>query len=228
VARAIYHATVPVISAVGHETDVTIADFVADRRAPTPSAAAEIVVAAKEEFSARIARLAGRLRSAALGRIQSKSRRVHVLSGRSSLAGFPGRVAMRGRHVSELTHALARAIRTGLATRERRAGQARRRLESLGYGKRLADLRARLVGASGRLDGAFAKRHHRANAQLRGCAARLEALSPLGVLGRGYAVAWNADRTRVLRSAGDTTEGDRIHVRLAQGELDCEVRGRTT
>ena len=91
----------PVISAVGHETDVTIADFVADLRAPTPSAAAEIVVAAKDEFAARIDRLAERLRGAARARVQRLSRRAHMLSGRHAFAGFPGRIAMRSRDVAE-------------------------------------------------------------------------------------------------------------------------------
>src|SRR5216684_6723843 len=97
VARAIALSPIPVISAVGHESDVTIADFVADLRAPTPSAAAEIVVAAKDEFCSRIDRLRDRLRASTRGRVQSLSRRVHVLSGRPALAGFPGRMAMRGR-----------------------------------------------------------------------------------------------------------------------------------
>src|SRR5215475_13928679 len=85
VARAIAQCPVPVISAVGHESDTTIADFVADRRAPTPSAAAEIVVAAHDEFCSRVDRLQDRLRAAARGRIQGWSRRVHMLSGRSAL-----------------------------------------------------------------------------------------------------------------------------------------------
>src|SRR6478736_4414305 len=111
VARAIAQCPVPVISAVGHETDTTIADFVADRRAPTPSAAAEIVVAAHDEFCSRVDRLQDRLRAAARSRVQGWSRRVHMLSGRSALAGFPARLAMRGRHVSELTHALDGGLR---------------------------------------------------------------------------------------------------------------------
>ena len=90
----------PVISAVGHETDVTIADFVADVRAPTPSAAAELVVAAKDEFCGRIDRLEGRLRAAARARVQGLSRRVHIVDGRPAFAGFRGRVAMRGRHAA--------------------------------------------------------------------------------------------------------------------------------
>jgi exodeoxyribonuclease VII large subunit len=118
VARAIALSPVPVISAVGHETDVTIADFVADLRAPTPSAAAELVVAAKEEFRGRIDRLHDRLSSTALGRVQGLSRRVHVLASRPALAGFPGRVAMRERHASEISHALSRLVRADLGRPE--------------------------------------------------------------------------------------------------------------
>jgi exodeoxyribonuclease VII large subunit len=227
VARAIAQSPVPVISAVGHETDTTIADFVADRRAPTPSAAAEIVVSAHEEFCSRIDRLRGRLRAVAHGRVQNLSRRVHMLSGRPALAGFPGRVAMRGRHTSELTHALARVMRAIAAGHERRVQQLRRRLDNCDLGRRLAGIRTRLVAADGRLGGAVVRRQHRADAVLRGCAARLELLSPLGVLGRGYAVAWSADRTRVLRDATSVSVGDEIHVTLANGEVECEVRSTT-
>src|SRR5216110_2807576 len=110
VARAIARVPVPVISGIGHETDVTIADFVADLRAPTPSAAAELVVSRKDEFFGRIDRLLGRLGAAARARIQRLSRRVHQADSRPSFAGFPGRVAMRGRHAAELSHALARIV----------------------------------------------------------------------------------------------------------------------
>src|SRR5712691_2184438 len=120
VARAIARVPLPVIWAVGHETDVTIADFVADVRAPTPSAAAELVVSAKDEFCGRIDRLHGRLSAAARARVQGLSRRVHIVNGRPSFAGFRGRVAMRGRHAAELSHALGRVVRGLLAARERR------------------------------------------------------------------------------------------------------------
>src|SRR5438128_3227351 len=120
VARAIAASPVPVIAAVGHETDVTIADFVADVRAPTPSAAAELVVARKDEFCGRIDRLEDRLRAAARARVQRLSRRIHMLSGRPAIVGYAGRVAMKGRHAADLTHALARIVRARIATRERR------------------------------------------------------------------------------------------------------------
>jgi exodeoxyribonuclease VII large subunit len=224
VARAISRSPVPVISAVGHETDFTIADFVADLRAPTPSAAAELVVSAKDAFYDRIDRLHDRLRSAERHRIQSLSRRVHVATGRPAFTGFPGRVAMRGRHAAEFSHALVRAARLRLGAGARRLQQLQRQLDAFGVAARLAAVRTRLVAADGRLAGAVARRRHRAEAQLAAAAGRLESLSPLAVLGRGYAVAWNADKTRILRDASTVAAGDRVRVTLSRGELDCDVR----
>ena len=227
VARAIARVPVPVISAVGHETDFTIADFVADLRAPTPSAAAELVVSAKDEFWGRIDRLEGRLRAAVRARVQGLGRRVHVLDSRPAFAGFRGRVAMRGRHAAELSHALARTVRAGLAARERRRQPLERQLSSFDAGRRLASIRTRLVASRGHLDSAIRRRQHRAAARLGNAAGRLDTLSPLSVLGRGYAVAWNENRTRVLRDASAVAPGDRIHVTLSKGEIDCEVRSTT-
>ncbi len=224
VARAIALCPVPVISAVGHETDTTIADFVADLRAPTPSAAAEMVVAATDEFRSRIDRLGGRLRSGASGRLQRLGRHVHALDSRPGFSGFPGRVALRGRDTSELSHGLARLMRARLVSRDRRLRQIRQQLATYDLGRRLEGIRTRLVGADGRLTGAIAGRRHRADAALRGSAARLVALSPLAVLARGYAVCWNADRTTVIRDAVQTAPGDRVRVTLNRGELQCEVK----
>ena len=223
-ARAIALSPVPVISAIGHETDVTIADFVADLRAPTPSAAAEIVVAAKAEFSARIERLSARLRAAAHERVQRLGRRLHLLTGRPAFAGYVGRLANRERFAAELAQALARAGRGHLRDRERQLQQLRRRLDTCDLGRRLAAIRTRLVTADGRVTGAIERRWQRADARLRECAGRLDTLSPLAVLGRGYAVCWNADRTRIVRDASTTLVGERVRVTLARGELHCEVR----
>ena len=213
VARAIAASPVPVISAVGHESDVTIADFVADRRAPTPSAAAEVVVAAKDEFCSRIDRLRDRLRASTRGRIQSLSRRVHVLSGRPALAGVPGRVAMRGRHAAELTHALARVDAGARSPRANAAASSSSDSSTRSIaGRRLAGIRTRLVAdAAGSETAVTARVSHRAQAQLGNVAGRLDTLSPLAVLGRGYAVAWNADRTRRSAGRADTlAPGDTI------------------
>jgi exodeoxyribonuclease VII large subunit len=149
---------------------------------------------------------------------------VHVASGRPALAGFPARVAMRGRLTTELAHELTRLAQAHVAVRDRRVRRLRNQLDACDLGKRLAVIRTRLVSAEGRLGGAVARRRHRADAKLRDWAGRLASLSPLAVLGRGYAVCWNADRTEVIRDARGTAPGDRVVVTLAQGELDCEVR----
>jgi exodeoxyribonuclease VII large subunit len=223
VARAISRVPVPVISAVGHETDVTIADFVADLRAPTPSAAAELVVSAKEEFCGRIDRLQDRLRAAAQARVHRLSRRVHVADSRPVFAGFRGRVAMRGRYAAELSHSLARVLRDGFAARARRLQILERRLATFDVGRRLAAIRTRLVESDGQLLAAARRRQHRAAAQLANTAGRLDSLSPLAVLGRGYAVAWNADKSRVLHDAAAVSPGDTVRVTLSRGEFEAKV-----
>ncbi len=223
VARAIAASPVPVISAVGHEVDVTIADFVADLRAPTPSAAAEMVVAAKDEFCNRIERLSGRLRAAARSNLQRRRNVVHALSSRRGLAAFPARLALRGRHAAELTHHLRGAARALMARRTRDYRSLRQRLEARDLARRLASIRARLTAAEGRLTGAARRTQHRADARFRALAGRLENLSPLAVLGRGYAVCWNEQKTSIIRSAASISTGDTVHVTLAHGEISCKV-----
>ncbi len=223
VARAIAGCPVPTISAVGHETDVTIADFVADVRAPTPSAAAEIVVSRKDDFRAAIDRMSQRLAAAMSGRMRRLELQVRGVEARPGFGGFHGRVALRGRHAAELTHEMRRSMRAALSHRERVYQALRLQLETFDLRRRLGAVRTRLVTVDGRLAAAVARRVHASDGRLRGTAARLESLSPLAVLARGYAVCWNADRTAIIRDASRATPGDRVHVRLHQGELECHV-----
>jgi exodeoxyribonuclease VII large subunit len=223
-ARAIAGCPVPTISAVGHETDVTIADFVADLRAPTPSAAAEMVVARRDDFCARLDQLAHRVNATMLTRLHRCESRLRTLEARSGYTGVRGRLAMRGRHVADLAHALGGAVRARLAARERSYQTMRLSLETFDLRRRLARIRSRLIEADGHLSAATAQTRHRADRQLRSAAARLDALSPLAVLGRGYAVCWNAERTAIIRDAAAVAAGDRVRVTLARGELACEVK----
>jgi exodeoxyribonuclease VII large subunit len=223
VARALARCPVPTISAVGHETDVTIADFVADLRAPTPSAAAEIVVARKDDFCLQIDRLAQRLSTGMQSRLHRGEARVRALEASPGYAGVRGRVALRGRHAAELTHGLRRSVDTRLAWSMRRFQSLRLTLETLDLRRRLGKVRARLFAADNTLATAIAATRHSTEARLRDAVARLESLSPLAVLGRGYAVCWNADRTGIVRDAARVEPGDEVHVRLERGELDCKV-----
>jgi exodeoxyribonuclease VII large subunit len=203
--------------------DVTIADYVADLRAPTPSAAAEMVVAAKQEFCGRIGRLSGRLAAAARASLQRRRATVHVLSSRRGLAAFPARVAMRGRHTGELRHQLGSAVRALLGRRGREYAIFRQRLEARDLARRLGGMRTRLTKARERMIGAADRAQHRADARFRALAGRLENLSPLAVLGRGYAVCWNADKTAIIRRAESVAPGDAVRVTLSSGELSCRV-----
>jgi exodeoxyribonuclease VII large subunit len=211
------------VSAVGHEVDFTIADFVADVRAPTPSAAAEIVISAQEELSARLERQQQRLRGAITHGIDRRRARLHVLVSRRGLAMVPAHVAMRGRHAAELTHQLRRAMTALLSRREREFRALRLRLEACDLRRRLTAIRARLESADARLQVVVRRRQDRAQARLGALAARLDSLSPLAVLGRGYAVCWNADRTAIIRRASSVKPGDRISVVLHEGELECQT-----
>lgn len=226
VARAIIASPVPVISAVGHESDVTIADFVADLRAPTPSAAAEMVIAAKEEFCSRIDRLQHRLDAAMRHGLHTRRAAVQSLTARRGFAGWHARLAMYGRHASELTHQLRRGILAQLGRRERELRVLQPRLEAGDLRRRLAVSRGRLGAADGRLRSAVQRTRERADARFRVLAGRLENLSPLAVLARGYAVCWNADRTAIIRDADQVAPGERFRVTLQRGELRGQVVGR--
>jgi exodeoxyribonuclease VII large subunit len=223
VARAIVASPVPVISAVGHEVDFTIADFAADVRAPTPSAAAEIVVARKEDFCNHIERLSQRLTGAVRSSVARLESRVHLLNRRPGFAGWSARLAMRGRHCADTTHALRHAARSSISRRMRAFQDLRLQLEQYDLRRRLGSVRARLVGVDGMLRAAAVRKHHGAEARLQTSAAHLASLSPLAVLGRGYAVVWDASRTRVIRKASEVKIGHGVRVTLSEGELTCEV-----
>ncbi len=247
VARTVAASTVPVISAVGHETDSTITDFVADVRAPTPSAAAEIVLARKDEMSGRIDTATGRLAAAVQRDVERRRAALHGVESRPGLASWPARLAMRGRHADELTHRLIESVRADLGRRTRRSEALRLRLEALDVGRRMArtgtrvamarerlaramddrrrQWRARVESATARAARATAARNAAGRRRVETTAARLEPLNPLSVLARGYAVCWNAARTTVVRRADDVAVGDAMRVTLHDGALRCEVTG---
>jgi len=222
-ARVIAACPVPIISGIGHETDFTIADFVADLRAPTPSAAAELVVRAKDEFFAHIGRIGERLDAAMHHRLRRMETRLHVLEARPGYAGFEGRIAVRGRHVSELAAALRQRVSQGVAKRGRRHELLRRSLDQFDPRHRLGAVRTQLVARDGRLQAAVRRRVTIAQGRIGALAARIDGLSPLAVLGRGYSVTWDASRTRIIRDASSVSPGDRISVTLERGALEATV-----
>jgi exodeoxyribonuclease VII large subunit len=220
-ARAIVACPVPVISAVGHEIDVTIADFVADVRAATPSNAAEIVVDRADSFTTRIERASQRLML--LMRLAAERRRLTIERADARLRRWPVSVMMRDRDCQEMALRMRHLVTDRLNRRQQRFQTLRRRLERRDVHRVAADLRARIVAADTRLRQLVAARQFDAVARSRELAARLDALSPLAVLGRGYAVCWNDARTSIIRRSSAVQPGDRVRVTLAEGELACRV-----
>ena len=222
VARAIAHSAVPVISAVGHETDVTIADFVADLRAPTPSAAAEMAVATRDELLDRIAASEAKATQGLRYRLAMLERRLRLQGMERASSVLHRRIGRTQQRIDENGYRLRERLRASIEQRER----ARRALD---LRLRRFDMRPRLAADRRRLDGAHAtvlvsvrsQLVHR-RSQWQQLAAKLSQLSPLRILERGYAIV--SHEAGILKDAGAAPAGSRIHVRLAKGELDATVR----
>jgi exodeoxyribonuclease VII large subunit len=221
VARAIAGSSIPVVSAVGHEVDVTIADFAADQRAPTPSAAAEMIVPDREAWLLRTDRLMGRLAQAMKHRLRHRQQTVEHLARRIR---HPGRrlydIAQR---LDELEGRLSNANRVLLRHRMAHLAHLTARLHNrtpLHLLRRLADRHAEL---SGRLQRAANQRLERSAQQLAGLAGQLDAVSPLATLARGYAIVEHFPEGGVVRRYSDAVAGERVSARLSQGRLICRV-----
>ena len=225
VARALAASKVPTISAVGHETDVTIADFVADRRAATPSNAAEIVVEAKEALRAKVDTLQGRLAAALDLRLTRTRARVGALTAHRVFEAERGRLRAQSRAVAELRRRAETALfRQAERARERlfRTGA---RLEQFRWDRQVGERRQRVEAQARRLHDLVAGRVGRGRAALGRAAGKLDSLSPLAVLSRGYALVWDGEG-RLLRSADQAAPGDALRIRLERGHLNATVTSR--
>jgi exodeoxyribonuclease VII large subunit len=222
VARAIVASKVPVISAVGHEVDFTIADFVADLRAPTPSAAAELVVREKQAVVDAVADLGRRLCQAMTGRVDRDRARLVSLATRRVLTDPSRPLRDWERRVDDAGVRLRRAMsarlrdaahRVELGTVGLRRGSPVLRVEA--DRRRFEHLRARLAAETSRAV-------HGGRQHLAGLAGRLDSLSPLGVLARGYSVTRLASG-EIVRSHREARPGAAVTVTLHEGALACRV-----
>ena len=227
VARAIAACRVPVVSAVGHETDFTIADFVADVRAPTPSAAAEIVVLERSEVLGRVERAQQRTLRAIGFRLAQLARRLDRQGVERTTRLLELRVNRMQQRTDELDYSSRTRIARILSLRRERRRALDARLRERDLSVRLAKAGERWRAGSRALGEAVARRLGLAQRRLEPLAGRLEALSPLKVLERGYSIVQTEDG-RVVKRANDAPEGAAIRVRLHEGRLTALVRESRT
>ena len=221
VARAIYHCALPIISAVGHETDVTIADFVADLRAPTPSAAAELVVPDAEDWIVRLASLRRRLHRSIAGSLDDAHETLRWLAGRHHQVRPDRQISQHLLRLDDLDGRLRGLIRIQLANRVQQLTTMAGRLQSRSPQQALLRSRSDLEHTSQRLTQIVSKQLERARSRLNLASATLNSVGPQATLERGYAIVMRADE--LVTDASKLAPDDAISVRFAQGSATAKV-----
>src|SRR6202162_2821792 len=222
VARAIAASTIAIISGVGHETDFTIADFVADVRASTPSAAAELVVQTRREFDKHISTLRDALAEQMRYRILVLSRRVHELSARRGFRRPLDLLRQQRQRADEMTSRLALGLRARLEQSRKRFTAAHLRIASFDFRVKIAAFRLRLEKRTAELGVRIERLLRAKRDRLEKLALQLQERSPLRVLERGYAIATDA-AGNLLRDAAQVVLGDTVAIQLHRGKLSTEV-----
>ncbi len=227
VARALAASRIPTISAIGHESDVTIADLVADLRAPTPSAAAELVVERKDALVRRLSDCRGRVTRALRARLGVERGRLTGLSRAEGLLRFRYKLREWKERVGQSLNALVQALERRPQEYAASLIAARKVLANFARIAELSRRRERVAGFRATLDERMRRYLERRRERLSQDAAKLEILSPLAILARGYAVAFREGARAPLLSASEVRPGERIRVRLHEGELKAIVGERS-
>lgn len=224
VARAIYDSRIPVISAVGHEIDYTIADLVADLRAPTPSAAAEMVVKNKEDIQLHMRSLISRLLYARETYLDKKREKVLSLSHRIL---SPAREIERYiQRVDDLEAGLQKDLIRLIRDREYHMKDLIKGLLSYNPQQNIALLKHKLEGCKNTICKTMIHRLDLKKETIHGFMARLDNLSPLSILSRGYSITRKLPSLNILRSSSDVESGESVEVTLHEGKIVCIVTGR--
>jgi exodeoxyribonuclease VII large subunit len=224
VARAIAACKTPVISAIGHETDFTIADFVADMRAPTPSAAAEIVICTRESLLDRLATAQAKTLQALRYRLLKSRQSLEQRAVGRAEALMHRAITRRSQRVDELDYQLQRCGRKSVEQRRLRWKELDQRLQLTDLRLRFARNRHALELRQQRLAKAIQAQLWNTRRRVEAAEGHLRQLSPLNVLSRGYAIVQDA-HGRALRSAAETSVGEALTIRLQEGFVEASVTG---
>jgi exodeoxyribonuclease VII large subunit len=222
VARAIAASQVPVVSAVGHETDFTIADFVADLRAPTPSAAAELVICTRDSLLDQLTAHNGKLIQALRYRVAVGVRALHERGIDRAASLIHRSISRRVQRIDELDFALRRTVQLLIETRAKHLADTSRRLHANDLRLHLARGRHFGEALQQRFLRAMNDRLWQSRRRFESLDMRLRQLSPLAVLARGYAIVQNA-QGEALRSSSETAPGEDLSIRLSRGKLSATV-----
>jgi exodeoxyribonuclease VII large subunit len=221
-ARAIVASPIPVITGIGHEIDFTIADFAADVRAPTPSAAAELVVPDAEEWLNSFVRLGLRLQRCMRRRLEERGERLRWLTARAALVSPAARLGAQAQRLDELEQCLVRALRRRLHDHRERLRWLTGRAALVNPAARLSQQVLRLKNLQERLNRAWRHVFDSRREQLLPLVRTLNAVSPLATLERGYAIVIAAGG-EILRDAAHVQPGSIIEARLARGRVRAKV-----
>lgn len=222
-ARAIFHSRLPVMSAVGHEIDTSLSDLAADIRAPTPSAAAEMLVPDHHDLRRHLSLLEQRLLRAQAMRLEREAQRLDHL--RSQLRHPGEHLRQQRRHLLELQGRLQRSMQQQLSANRQHQRHLQARLAGFDPHSQWQLAQHRHAQAHKRLLDAMPLQLERQQLKLAALARELQAVSPLAVLGRGYAIIED-EQGQVIRRASDTQPGQALTARLAEGRLKVEVKRR--
>jgi exodeoxyribonuclease VII large subunit len=225
-ARAIVASPIPIITGIGHEVDFTIADFAADVRAPTPSAAAEMAVPDAAEWLEAFVRLDARLQRSLRRRIDEHRQRLRWLIGRASLVSPSAKLAQQSQRLDEVEQRLSRALRRRLVASRERLSWLTGRAALQSPAARVAQQLVRLESLRARSDRAWRQIVRHARERLQPLVRTLNAVSPLATLDRGYAIV-STEAGEILREAAHAKPGTVIEARLARGRLRAKVEEST-
>ena len=222
-ARAVASSEIPIISAVGHETDFTIIDFVADRRAETPSAAAELVIRSRQEVEEQAEGLQQRLVRAIRYRLLMGRQVLTELAQHGAFARMMDAINQRQQKLDDLQYRVDRAERQILERSRRRLESASAAVRHYDLRRILASIRKELEAQAGTMVAAMRTSLLRSQSRLDQLASQLQALSPVAILERGYALVFDS-RGNLLKNAAQVKVGDEISARLAKGSVTATVK----